>query len=419
MKKAALLLGMIIFVIGILYLKDADADTVLIKQHRGSQAMEQLVQDTKEMVLEAEETETVPMTETAETEETEMVSGDLSVREPKEGSSVAFFGLSMEEQKVYTEILTALLALDTKTTLSSCDRSLIDKVFQCVMLDHPEIFYVDGYKYTWYRDGDTITKIEFTGNYLYTAEEIADRKEKIDAAVDEILAGLPNTQDEYLIVKYIYEALVGGTEYDSEGADNQNICSVFINGKSVCQGYAKAFQYLLHQIGIEAGLVKGTVKDGDSHAWNLVSVNGNWYYVDATWGDANYLLSEGEENVAVNRDNFVNYDYLCVTTEQLGKTHTIQMPVSMPECNTMTDNYYVREGLYFTGYDEERIAQLFAEAIENGEEAVTLKCSDDSVFDQICNELIEEQQVFSFVSTKDGTIAYTDNKEQGSITFWL
>ena len=418
MKKATLLLGMIICVAGILYLKDADVDTVLIKQHADDDIMEQLIQDTKEMVLHDEEEETesesVPKMGQAQNE-----ASDVVVLEPKEGSSLAFFGLSMEEQKVYTEILTALMALDAKTTLSSCDRSLIDKVFQCVMLDHPEIFYVDGYKYTEYKSGDTVNKIVFTGNYLYTAEEIADRKAQIEEKVSSVMAGITATDDEYLIVKYFYETLISGTEYDMETNDHQNICSVFLNGKSVCQGYAKAFQYLLHQAGLESGLVIGTVKDGDSHAWNLVSVNGNWYYVDVTWGDAHYLLSEGEDNKTVTRNGFVNYDYLCVTTEQLGKTHTIQMPVTMPQCDTMTDNYYVREGLYFTEYNEERIAGLFKEAYASGKDAVTLKCSDDAVFEQISTELIGQQKVFSFISARDGAIAYTDNKEQGSITFWL
>ena len=418
MKKATLLLGMIICVVGVLCLKDADVDTVLIKQHADNQVMEQLIQDTKEIALnkEDEETESEPDPEMGEAQNT---SADVVVLENKEGSSLAFFGLSMEEQKVYTEILTALLALDTKTTLSSCDRSLIDKAFQCVMLDHPEIFYVDGYKYTEYKSGDTVNKIVFSGNYLYTAEEIADRKARIGQKVADIMAGIPDTDDEYQIVKYFYETLISGTEYDMDSGDHQNICSVFLNGKSVCQGYAKAFQYLLHQAGMESGLVIGTVKDGDSHAWNLVSVNGNWYFVDVTWGDANYLLSEGEENKTVTHNGFVNYDYLCVTTEQLCKTHTVQMPVSMQECSTMTDNYYVREGLYFTEYDEERIAGLFEMAYASGKDAVTLKCSNDEVFERISTELIGQQKVFSFISARDGAIAYTDNKEQGSITFWL
>ena len=138
-----------------------------------------------------------------------------------------------------------------------------------------------------------------------------------------------------------------------------------------------------------------------------------------TWGDANYLLSEESQEGAVTRNGFVNYDYLCVTTEQLGKTHAIQMPVSVPQCTAMVDNYYVREGLYFTEYDEPRISRLFIDAAAKGVEAVTIKCSDDSVFDHVCKELIEEQKVFSFISTDGVTIAYTDNKEQGSITFWL
>lgn len=415
MKKATLLLGMVFFVAGILYLKDADANTVLIKQYMGNRVMEPLVQYTKEIVeKEKEESFSVP-----ETTDGEVSSEETMIEETKKGSSLAFFKLSLEEQKVYSEILTSLFTLAEGTTLSSVDYALIDKVFQCVMLDHPEIFYVDGYKYTEYKSGNTVKKVTFTGNFLYSSAEITERQKRLDEKVAQIMAKVPDTDDEYFIVKYFYEALIRETEYDMGTSDNQNICSVFLNEKSVCQGYAKAFQYLLHQAGMEAGLVIGTVKNGDSHAWNLVCVNENWYYVDVTWGDANYQLNEEVQEQTVTGTSYVNYDYLCVTTKQMNKTHSLQMPFNMQECTSMADNYYVREGLYFTEYDEQKIEQLFSDAIDKDLEAVTIKCSDDSVFEMISRELIEEQKVFSYLAATDGVIAYTDNKEQGSITFWL
>ena len=160
MKKAILLLGMIIFVAGILFFKDADADTVLIKQPI---YWENLVQNTEEQFTEESIKEELPIEETqkedleliTEMQQSEETAEDTPVdtiilAEQDNVSGVAFLQLTLEEQKVYSEILSSLLALEKETTLSVKDTSLINKAFQCVMLDHPEIFYVDGYKYTEY-----------------------------------------------------------------------------------------------------------------------------------------------------------------------------------------------------------------------------------------------------------------------------
>lgn len=410
MKKAILLLGMTIFTVSILFFRNVDADTVLIKQQV---QLDELIKDTEE--LQKEEPQTIIETQPEETEEQER---DITIlAEEESASSITFLRLSLEEQKVYAEILSSLLGLEKETTLSTKDTSLIDKAFQCVMLDHPEIFYVDGYKYTEYSSNEVVEKIVFAGNYIYDAGEIHTRQQKIAEAAAKIVAGAPDTVDEYEKVKYVYETIIQNTEYDTASVDNQNICSVFLNGRSVCQGYAKALQYLLREMGMDAALVIGTVREGDGHAWNLVSVNDNWYYLDATWGDAFYMFGDEQEQQPKNAS--VNYDYLCVTTKQIEQTHVMDMPVALPECTSLVDNYYVREGLYFEQYDEVRIQELFAKAVEDGKETVTLKCANGSVYESICIELLDNQKIFDFIKTSEGSIAYTDNKEQYSITFWL
>lgn len=412
MKKAIALFGMIIFTAGIVFLKNADADTVLIKQYSSDSFMEQATLNEEEIKTTEQNTVAEAETEPAEEEET------TAALEMADDSNFAFFRLSTEEQKIYIEILNSLLNFEQKTVLSTINPKLIDKAFQCVMLDHPEIFYIDGYKYTEYAIKEKVEKVEFTGNYIYSVDEIQSRREQIDLAVSQILAGMPDTDDEYQKVKYIYDSIIYQTEYDIAAEDNQNICSVFLKGRSVCQGYAKAMQYLLNNAGIKAVLVLGKVRQGDGHAWNLVSVNDNWYYIDATWGDAYYLLGD-DVQTQMTRTAAINYDYFCVTTEQIEQTHSMDMVIAMPECSAISDNYYVREGLYFTSYEEDRIAELFKTAREENRETITVKCSDSAIYENMVTELIENQKVFQYVDAPDGTIAYTDNEQQNSITFWL
>ena len=53
----------------------------------------------------------------------------------------------------------ALTDMKSGVPLSTVDKSVLDVVFACVMNDHPELFYVDGYQYTEYTLGDVVTGI--------------------------------------------------------------------------------------------------------------------------------------------------------------------------------------------------------------------------------------------------------------------
>lgn len=330
----------------------------------------------------------------------------------------AFGKLSEEEQQVYLEMLEALTDFRENVRLSSCDKELISRVFQCVLNDHPEIFYVEGYSYTEYTLGNLLKKITFTGSYSLGPEEVAEKQEQIDDYVNQCLAGMPAGADEYEKVKYIYEYLIHHTDYDASAKDSQNICSVFLEHRSVCQGYAKATQYLLNRAGIFATLVLGQVVGGEGHAWNLVRIDGEYYYVDTTWGDASYQ-AVGGSNYPVEKIPTINYDYLGVTTEQMEQTHTPDNVVELPICTAIEANYYVREGAYFTEWDEEKIEKIFADSYEKGEAYVTLKCEGPDVYQKMRETLIGQQGIFRYLDAPDKAVSYVENEKQYSLSFWL
>ena len=325
--------------------------------------------------------------------------------------------LSENEQTVYGEIYASIFYMQ-EIELSTTDADQMEKVFQCVLNDHPEIFYVDGYTFTKYTRGSSVTKIMFEAAYTMDRAKIEETREQIESSVSEILSGVPVGTDEYEKVKYVYEYIIENTEYNVAAENNQNICSVFLNNQSVCQGYAKATQYLLQRAGIKATLVVGFVEGGEGHAWNLVFADGDYYYIDTTWGDASYRMTT-EETFEVNNLPVINYDYLCVTTEQLCKTHRIQNVVPMPECSAVKDNYYVREGAYFVAVDEEQLEEVFEKSYADQKDYITLQCADFECYQSMFDALITEQKVFRYMNTQDSAVAYAKNEEQLSLSFWL
>ena len=330
-----------------------------------------------------------------------------------------FSNLEITEQNLYVEILFALENYADEMKVSTTDTAVIDKIFQCVLMDHPEIFYTDGYSFVKYTLGENVQKITFKGTYIYSQEEKQEKEAQIENIAFKMLSGIGADATDYEKVKYVYETIINQTEYDMESEDNQNICSVFLNQKSVCQGYAKAVQYLLDKLNIPAALVIGTVETGEGHAWNLVKVNNQYYYLDATWGDASYTVGRKDEEIKLQYVPAINYDYFCITTEEILKTHSLGELMPLPMCSSMEANYYVREGAYFTEVDFEQMEQLFTEYKDKNRETVTLKCANDAVYRQMEEELLTKQKIFKYLEGEDNSIIYNDSSRQRSITFWL
>lgn len=62
--------------------------------------------------------------------------------------------------------------------------------------------------------------------------------------------------------------------------------SALKEGIAVCDGYSTAAMLILRELGMECDLQSGVCTNGQSHAWNLVCLDGKWYQLDITWNDA-------------------------------------------------------------------------------------------------------------------------------------
>ena len=151
----------------------------------------------------------------------------------------------------------------------------------------------DAYGYSTEPDWLTrTTQIAFTVAYNTTAEQ----EKVLDLKVREILDRL-NVYDAPDIVKIssVYDYVVRNTTYSQELTDNV-IFSAYgaaVNGDAVCQGYSQLIYRLLKDLGVSCRIIPGSSEEVN-HAWNLVGINGTYYYLDATWesllGSSDYVF---------------------------------------------------------------------------------------------------------------------------------
>lgn len=279
-----------------------------------------------------------------------------------------------DEQLVYKEIYQGLSDYQEEIYLHTSDAEVANTLLLEVLHDFPEIFWSDGRAVsTTY--GETYTVIE--PEYVYALEEKQKMEAEIETVVSEIIDSIPTESNEYEKIKYIYEYLIQDIAYVEDSKDNQNIYSAFVRKETVCAGYAKANQYLLNRLGIYCSYVMGTAESegkAESHAWNIVRCNGNYYYVDVTWADPLFTGKKpatGEE---------IQYDYLCCNENTIAGTHKKEKGYEYPECSLDDLNYYRMKGVFYETADEQELLSKMYQSIDAKEASITFKFSDSATY---------------------------------------
>lgn len=332
-----------------------------------------------------------------------------------------YYGLLNEdEQKVYREIWNGVDANEEEIYVHASDADQGNRLFQDVIKDHPEAFWCDGTATaTSYSGGESYTVLK--PEYQHDKTEREQMEQEIDAAVNECLSGISQDASDYEKILYVYEYLINQVDYDMDAADNQNIYSVFAGKKSVCAGYSKATQYLLEKLGVFCTYVTGTTTDGQAHAWNLVKCEGDYYYVDTTWGDPLFLAAEGEQ---VTAEEKITYDYMCCDDTELFKSHIPDADVTLPACTSMDWNYYVVNGMYHTEYNSEEVLQQMNDVISKKSNPVVIKFADsglyESAHDDIFSNLIPRaaKNLADWYGISEVKYQYLDETDLDKITIY-
>ena len=254
----------------------------------------------------------------------------------------------------YDEIKEGCERLSSKISLT---KNITVEELRTVILaltnDCPEIFwFTGGYSYAHEEGSTTVSYIE--PEYLFHRSKTAAAKSALESMAEKMLEGLSG-KSEYDKALIIHDRLAERVVYAPTDND-QTAYGAIVEGEAVCAGYARAYHYLLSKVGITAWSVQGesinpSTDKKESHRWNMVKLDGKWYYTDVTWDDQEGLLY---------------HNYFNRTLSYFNKTHFPDMFTEyLPDDNSTELDYFKRNNLVFRSVETNRIIKLLKDSNNN------------------------------------------------------
>ena len=280
-----------------------------------------------------------------------------------------YYELSPEEQAIYTVVLKSIYEMPERIEIPKLITGNLNRIFTAISYDNPDLFCL-GLNCKVYNEG---LKTFFEPTYALNKETYQKQKAELEAVVPVILKGAEKFTSAYEKELYIHDYLVTNCVYvDPETSTTANtVYGCIVNGKASCEGYARAFQYLLSKLNIDNRLVTGeSTEDGENyigHMWNYVLLDGEGYFVDVTWDDP-------KTSTQVLRHTFFN-----ITTDDILLEHR-NIEQTLPLCTAKKYNYFVYENAFVSDVSTEQLSTSVENALYNasrrGYKCVELRFSD-------------------------------------------
>lgn len=224
--------------------------------------------------------------------------GKTNDNETREYSTYYFYNqLSEQEQAFYDELNTVCLSYLTGmkdvTTgyteyvpahgLSYEDATKVGEIFY---YSNPQYYFLFNRTTGLYRTVNGKKELYMGIGIEPPFHKGEDRKKATEAFEEVLVEWEAEIAKETTVVakeKAAHDLIVLNADYDMNAVNHQSAYGIMVEKRAVCTGYANAFAMLMNGAGIETITVSS-----NTHAWNQVRVDGNWYSIDATADDPNY-----------------------------------------------------------------------------------------------------------------------------------
>ncbi len=266
-------------------------------------------------------------------------------------AKATFLSEDVEVENVgdYEEILSEYVDYDSfcemvRSTISSCGKIInvssynihyesdfFEGLRELIRYGMPEYFHVDSLVQWRYSESVAYYEVK----YLYTAEEYEQMKDEFDKASEELLSGVKgnNSLSDVEKALILHDRLALKMEYDYTYT-NRDAYQAIVNGNGVCEGYTRAYTYLLNQVGIKN---ENCLSNDLNHIWNIVYIDEIPYHVDVTWDDVSWETGERGIIGLVQHENFLR------STDGMIATNHKATDYNSTPTDTTYDSYFWQE----------------------------------------------------------------------------
>ena len=331
----------------------------------------------------------------------------------------AYNELTDSEKNVYSVILQSIYTQPERIEIPQLGDGNLTTVFEALSYDNPDLFHL-GLNCKVYTEG---YKTYFETDYIL---DYADYTAKLQEAKDiasVIIDGASIYTSPYEKEKYVHDYIINHCSYiePSESAMANNMYGCLVEGRASCEGYSRAFQYILNALNIDNRIVTGESADDGvnftNHMWNYVVLENSGYFVDLTWDDPR---SEG----SVLRHTYFN----ATTNDILLKHRNIQQ--NLPLCTDTKYNYYVYENAFFNigsgEVFESMVSNAVHTAVQRQYKCVELRFSDRAVMEQAKNTLFNTGIIYSvynevglILDTNAAKVYYSSDDQMNTICLFF
>jgi len=247
-----------------------------------------------------------------------------------------FQSMNKLQKAVYHAMQEGLLSMADEIQIPRVEPADLEKMLFLLRLDHPEIFWVTGFKYLSYPGSPNLSVVPV---YLMDKQKVKEHRHAMEARIEKLVRPIKDkTPVEQEL--YIHDFICTQVHYDKlKKAYSHEIIGPLGQGVGVCEGIAKSVKALCDAAGLWCiiALCDNNPDKGIKyrHTWNIVRIKGQYYHLDVTF------------DATLSKDGEIRYDYFNLEDKKIFRDHE-PLLYTVPTCADGDRYYYRQKKLSYT-----------------------------------------------------------------------